>query len=824
MEVIRKSAQFLSEINAPSKKTGEYEPLRKDESADSDDGYVNENVLFEQTKMKTGKQKCKRLVPTLCWIACIAVAILAVFTVVLYFTSSKTLANSFKKPHIKKPQPNYFKKPPSTKTLELNKRFKKTPEWTKTIRGFGTESCIRLVDVDEDGRDDVIFGMTKTEFAGVGDNTMDDMKKTCSDAGETFPCAARLVALRGYDGKELWRIRVQAGLFEVNCHKIDIDKDGKADCIASGRMGTVVAFDPRKGKVLWQVDQSVVHQSWNFYNVLVMSDFTQDGVPDILLSQGGDPNFEAEQHKRFSGRLALVDGSNGQSLGRYLNMSRYKETYISPVLHTTKDGSQYILYGEGGETVKGAFLAISVPDFVRYVKNLPRSAVVPNTRGSYTSWEKGILYHRSHGVLVIYKSKIKGVMVSPTLVDMNNDGVRDIVMSAYDGTMRLYDGETLDIMWTTRFYGFESYSCLAPAYFNGDEYLDFMIHLNRGAWPDYKYSLKVVLDGRNGKVLWQMNATYYEMASDLVMRTTEEHRDAFVFRIEGVNGHDTNMEERQRRSSGENIDKNNTALQTSNSNDTHIDRAVNTTNKMKDADSSFSELYKEFFNDTDVDYLDFTIVNDSNSDDGSQSVNKPADIDKSISASCPDDITSYMTQFMMLDRSNVHAPNILYQLPSIKFFFNLTKEEKETFYQNIQHRMGFENQHKMGGSPNRRRRFVDTGDAGPYCVVLRNDERTTGVIGDVDGDGELDQVAIVGSEGELYGQTVYHVRIVKINMFDAIKTRGRYRSGLDMYISEEMRNVRSIKPLEQMEFQPMKEQPWTQYMGKSGDGIYRGID
>ena len=99
-----------------------------------------------------------------------------------------------------------------------------------------------------------------------------------------------------------------------------------------------------------------------------------------------------------------------------------------------------------------------------------------------------------------------------------------------------------------------------------------------------------------------------------------------------------------------------------------------------------------------------------------------------------------------------------------------------------------------------------------------------GVIGDVDGDGDQDQVAIVGSDGDVYGIKVYHVRIVKINMFDAIKTRGRYRSRLDMYISEEMRNVRGIKPLEQMEFQPMTEQPWTQYMGKSGDGIYRGID
>ncbi|KAI0211983.1 hypothetical protein LSAT2_003135 [Lamellibrachia satsuma] len=130
----------------------------------------------------------------------------------------------------------------------------------------------------------------------------------------------------------------------------------------------------------------------------------------------------------------------------------------------------------------------------------------------------------------------------------------------------------------------------------------------------------------------------------------------------------------------------------------------------------------------------------------------------------------------------------------------------------------------MGGSPSRRRRFKDTGDMGPYCTVLRNEESTTGVIGDVDGDGEQDQVAIVGSDGDVFGIKVYHVRIVKINMFDAIKIRGRYSSRLDLYISEEMRNVRGIKPLEQMEFQPMTEQPWTQYMGKSGDCIYRGID
>ena len=156
----------LVTFSAPSK-TGKYEPLRWDESADSDDGDVNEKVLFEQTKVKTGKRKCKRLIPTLCWIACIAVAILTVFTVVQYFTRSKTLANYFKKPHIKKPQPNYFKKPQHTTTLEVNKRFKKTPEWTKTIKGFGMFLSPRHVYLKPTSSRGLCFVLRYTSFLTI---------------------------------------------------------------------------------------------------------------------------------------------------------------------------------------------------------------------------------------------------------------------------------------------------------------------------------------------------------------------------------------------------------------------------------------------------------------------------------------------------------------------------------------------------------------------------------------------------------------------------------------------------------------------------------
>ena len=63
---------------------------------------------------------------------------------------------------------------------------------------------------------------------------------------------------------------------------------------------------------------------------------------------------------RFPGRLLLLDGATGHSMGHYLEMPGGLETYMSPVLHTRKDGSQYVLFGHGGETVEGgtAFLML----------------------------------------------------------------------------------------------------------------------------------------------------------------------------------------------------------------------------------------------------------------------------------------------------------------------------------------------------------------------------------------------------------------------------------------------------------------------------------
>lgn len=59
---------------------------------------------------------------------------------------------------------------------------------------------------------------------------------------------------------------------------------------------------------------------------------------------------------RHSGWLMMISGGTGKQIGRQLEMPEDKETYMSPVIHERRDGSQYILFGSGGETVGGLFV------------------------------------------------------------------------------------------------------------------------------------------------------------------------------------------------------------------------------------------------------------------------------------------------------------------------------------------------------------------------------------------------------------------------------------------------------------------------------------
>ena len=47
------------------------------------------------------------------------------------------------------------------------------------------------------------------------------------------------------------------------------------------------------------------------------------------------------------GRLFVVSGATGKVKGRYMDIPRNREIYISPIMHTTFDRSKYVIFGSG---------------------------------------------------------------------------------------------------------------------------------------------------------------------------------------------------------------------------------------------------------------------------------------------------------------------------------------------------------------------------------------------------------------------------------------------------------------------------------------------
>ena len=45
-------------------------------------------------------------------------------------------------------------------------------------------------------------------------------------------------------------MRTYSGVTDLKCEEIDVNNDGRKDCIATGRMGTVLAICIKNGKYL----------------------------------------------------------------------------------------------------------------------------------------------------------------------------------------------------------------------------------------------------------------------------------------------------------------------------------------------------------------------------------------------------------------------------------------------------------------------------------------------------------------------------------------------------------------------------------------------
>lgn len=421
---------------------------------------------------------------------------------------------------------------------DINLSLEKAIKWKKSWNDVSAESCIRLLDVDGDNKDDILFGAAYggdvRDIPKKNAGKYDDLQNFCLQLGESYPCLGFIIALRGYDGHLLWNLTVRSEVFLMNCEDFDIDLDDKPDCIGTGRQGVVVAFNPYSGTLYWSAeDDSYLRANWNTYQAVALPDWDGDDVPEVLIANGGDPDMRPEEHDREAGHLVVLSGKTGRMVGyRYLMMPNKRETYMTPVLYHPPWGSDIILFGSGGETISGDLMGISVTDMCHYIFGEIEAIANCSQREDTTFWPN--LEKDENGLFVIVGGNKKGVMVPPVLIDIDGDSINDILVSVYEGRMVLKNGKDLTDIWSVTFPHMESYSTPAPGHFDDDDILDFMVHWSAGAWPWYNSSNVFVISGKDGSILWNLESSHYEMTSDLVLQTSEPNRDFFLFKIKGL--------------------------------------------------------------------------------------------------------------------------------------------------------------------------------------------------------------------------------------------------------------------------------------------------
>ncbi|HEY5745692.1 MAG TPA: PQQ-binding-like beta-propeller repeat protein, partial [Chryseolinea sp.] len=339
-------------------------------------------------------------------------------------------------------------------------------------------------DLTGDGIGDVIFGAGREEFQA---------------------CDSAVIAVDGQNGKMLWHVRAKDQIFGSPMSK-DLNGDGIDDIIINGRSAEFMAINGKTGDVIWRFDKKAAKQKWyGFYNAQFIKDQNKDGLEDILISNGG--NVWAAPHEtkdRPAGYLAVVSAKDGSVLAKASSPDKC-EIYMSVSALLTDDGNDYrIIFGTGGETVGGHL----------YVTTL--SAIL-----------KGDL---SDAILL--DTSPKNGYVAPALwIDINADGISDIVANAVEGKLIAFDGKTYKPFWSVKVPDTEAYSSVAPGYFNADSVPDFFVSYAVGVWPNLEWSRQIMVNGSTGATEFIDSLGFYQTSTPVVIDLDGDGRDEALLSV-----------------------------------------------------------------------------------------------------------------------------------------------------------------------------------------------------------------------------------------------------------------------------------------------------
>ena len=354
-----------------------------------------------------------------------------------------------------------------------------SPVWTRA----SADSIFyapRVADLDDDGSLEIVIA-----------------------GGNETPAFGEVMSLDAQTGGIRWRASADGELYSSPV-LLDVNGDGIKDVFVGGRRATLIAVDGARGRVIWTfADANPMPGNfvYNFYTPLVIPDQTGDGVPDLLVANGGGDDIPPHE-PRPSGQLGVLNSVDGTVVASAL-VPDEQETYMAPII-LPDDGaaSPTILFGTGGETWTGALWETSL------------AAVMAGDLS---------------GARKLVTGSGKGMIAPPALADVDRDGRLDIIVATFDGRLIVLSGSTREVIWQRTFEDAESYTTPVVGFFDGDDVPDVFAVFLHGTFPDYISAERVLLSGGDGEMLWQGEAGDFAMAADVAVDLDGDGIDEVIF-------------------------------------------------------------------------------------------------------------------------------------------------------------------------------------------------------------------------------------------------------------------------------------------------------
>ncbi len=346
--------------------------------------------------------------------------------------------------------------------LENCTRTKSELVWDKEFPVIGSQSSPRAADLNEDGILDIVMGAGKNEYQN-------------SKQG--------ILAFNGKTGEVLWQQEAPDQVYG-SATFYDVTGDGIKDVFIGGRGPHLKGLNGKTGEVLWEYhyeqhknDSILKYARFNFNNSVLVPDQNKDGLPDLLIVNGGNalakPNSEVD---RFPGVLMLIDPRTGQILAAD-TMPDGKESYMSPLCFAQPDTKDLtIIFGTGGETIDGHLYTASLSDLLG--KKLSNAKVIASEKGH-------------------------GFIAPPVLTDISQDGYYDVVAISHASTVFAVDGKSWRPLWQRSVPITESSNSFAVGFFTEDDVPDLFTFVSKGQWPNSTGSVQIMLDGKDGHIAYK---------------------------------------------------------------------------------------------------------------------------------------------------------------------------------------------------------------------------------------------------------------------------------------------------------------------------------